>query len=141
MLFRYFGQFGQCYRQGQWIYKFVENIIIGFGDLHLFTSRHTMKMAPSQPTFGREKHTDALISSIRSAFWHKIFIEHVIYYPCFKYRPRYWPISPFLPAADTIWRNRSLYRLQKKNGRYLKYQPINCPISADKSPDISPDMK
>ena len=28
-----------------------------------------------------------------------------------------------------------------KNDRYLKYRPINCPISADKSPDISSDMK
>ena len=37
--------------------------------------------------------------------------------PCFKYRPirpRYRPISPFLPAADMIWGNRSPYRLQQK---------------------------
>ena len=37
--------------------------------------------------------------------------------PCFKYRPsrpRYRPISPFLSAADTIWRNCSPYRLQQK---------------------------
>ena len=37
--------------------------------------------------------------------------------PCFKYRPsrpRYPPISPFLPDADTIWENRSPYHLQKK---------------------------
>ena len=36
---------------------------------------------------------------------------------CFKsrlIRPRYRPISPFLPAADTIWENRSPYRLQQK---------------------------
>ena len=32
--------------------------------------------------------------------------------PCFKYRPRYRPISHFLPAADVIWGNRLPYRLQ-----------------------------
>ena len=37
--------------------------------------------------------------------------------PSFKYRPirpRYRPISPFFPAADTIWGNRSPYHLQQK---------------------------
>ena len=34
--------------------------------------------------------------------------------PCFKYRPRYRPISPFLPVTDTIWENRLPYRLQQK---------------------------
>jgi len=29
-------------------------------------------------------------------------------------RPRYRPISLFLSAADTIWGNRSPYRLQQK---------------------------
>jgi len=33
------------------------------------------------------------------------------------------------------------YRLQQKNGPYLKYWPINRPISGNKSPDISPYMK
>ena len=54
------------------------------------------------------------------------------YIPCFKYRPsqpRYRPISPFLPAADTIWENRSPYRLQQNK------RPI-FEISADKSPYI-----
>ena len=58
--------------------------------------------------------------------------------PCFKYRPsrlRYRPISSFLPAADTIWRNRSSCRLQQKMtdirniGRQIaRYRPINRPI-------------
>jgi len=50
---------------------------------------------------------------------------------CFKYRPirpRYHPISPFLSAADTIWENRSSYRLQQKRSIFE--------ILADKSPDI-----
>jgi len=65
-------------------------------------------------------------------------------HPCFKYlpiRPRYRSISPFLPAVNTIWENHLPHRLQQKNGRYLKYQLINRLILADKSPDISPDMK
>jgi len=39
----------------------------------------------------------------------------ICWQPCFKYRPsrpRYRPISLFLPAADTIWENRLTYRLQ-----------------------------
>jgi len=55
--------------------------------------------------------------------------------PCFKYqpsRPRYHPISPFLPTADSTWENRSPYRLQQK---------MAVKISADKSPDISSDME
>ena len=62
----------------------------------------------------------------------------MLHYRCFKYRqsrPRYRPISPFLPAADTIWENRSPYRLQRKTtdiwniGRYIgRYWPINCLI-------------
>ena len=72
-----------------------------------------------------------------------IFSELCCTDPCFKYRPirpRYRLISLFFLTADTIRGNRSPYRLQKKNCRYLKYRPINCPILADKSSDISPDM-
>ena len=50
-------------------------------------------------------------------------------YPCFKYRL----VSTFLLAADTIWGYCLPYRLQQK-------RPI-FEISADKSPEISPDMK
>jgi len=66
---------------------------------------------------------------------------HPYFLPRFKYRLRDRLISLFLPATDTIWGNRSPHRLQQKNGRYLKYRPISRPISADKLPDISPDMK
>jgi len=48
-------------------------------------------------------------------FTHKPFA--VIKKSCFKYRPsrsRYRTISPFLPVADTIWRNCSPYRLHQK---------------------------
>ena len=46
--------------------------------------------------------------STMSSTWHR---------PCFKYRPcrpRYQPRYLFLPAADTIWKNRSPYHLQQK---------------------------
>jgi len=64
--------------------------------------------------------------------------------PCFKYRPsrsRYRPISHFLLVGNTIWENRSPVSFVEKSGRYLKYRPINRPISDNKSPEISPDMK
>ena len=43
--------------------------------------------------------------------------DRINYEPCFKYRLsrlRYRLISPFLPAAYTMWENRSPYRLQQK---------------------------
>ena len=67
-----------------------------------------------------------------------------LYRPRFKYRlsrPRYRPISHFLPATDTIWENRSLISFAAKKSQYLKYQLTNCSISGNKSPKISPDMK
>ena len=63
--------------------------------------------------------------------------------PCFKYqpsRPRYCPISPFLPAVDTILEN-ICHIVYSKKRPILKYRSINSPILADKSPDISPYMK
>ena len=55
---------------------------------------------------------------------------------CFKYRPsqtRYRHISRFLPAADTIWENRSPISFAIKKGPIFE-------ISANKQPDIGPEI-